>query len=183
MTTITLTIPEGRIGSVKWITELAPETAADLLEGLEVIYTTSSPDTAEIQKEHYNSLLHLKEAHTKEMDALKEALSAERERSEERVAIERNGYKHQLECFLRDEVQRQFSLHQPTEDTVEAELATVLHRYYEDKGRLPRNMADILPQLKDEHRAALLKNTPLYDSVTNQIKSEHYRNKRAKTES
>jgi hypothetical protein len=80
-------------------------------------------------------------------------------------------------------VQRQFSLHQPTEDTVEAELATVLHRYYEDKGRLPRNMADILPQLKDEHRAALLKNTPLYDSVTNQIKSEHYRNKRAKTES
>jgi|EP00966_Prymnesium_polylepis_P141289 hypothetical protein len=183
MTTLTLIIPVNR--DVKWITEISPETLCDLLDGLEVIYTTSSPDTAEMQKEHYQSLLHLKEEHTKEMDALKETLTAERERSEERLAQERDAYSQKIESFVRGEIERQLSHHQPNSD-LEAELTatltTILGRHYEEKGRFPRTIADILPQLKEEQRTALLNNTPLYDSVIAQIKSEHYRNKRAKTD-
>ena len=182
MTTLTLTIPVNR--DVKWITEISPETLCDLLDGLEVIYTSASPEAAQLQKEHYQTLLRMKEEHGREVQALKDALAEEREKSEERLAKERDAYSLKIESFVRREIERQLSHHQPSDLEAEltATLTTVLGRHYEEKGRFPRTVADILPQLKEEQRTALLSNTPLYDSVIAQIKSEHYRNKRAKTE-
>ena len=178
MTTLTLTIPVDR--DVKWIREISPETLCDLLDGLEVIYTSASPEAAQLQKEHYQTLLRMKEEHGREVQALKDALAEEREKSEERLAKERDAYSLKIESFVRREIERQLSHHQPSD--LEATLTTILEKHYEEKGRFPRTVADILPQLKEEQRTALLSNTPLYDSVIAQIKSEHYRNKRAKTE-
>ena len=178
MASITVPIPGHRLESVRWITRIPPETAADLLEGLEVIWTASYPDTVQIQNEHHDTLLRLREEHEKAIQETR----AERERSEARLTAERECYRHQLETFLREEIRRQMELGpDETDPSLEEELTEIISQHYTARGRLPRNVGDILPRLSQERQTELLANASIYDSVVNRIKGDHYRNKKPRT--